>query len=142
MAADLGARLEQLTRLRRVYDELTGTLNIHSVITFALDATVRLSLADGGYIALEEDGQLRTAEYIGDYDRNFLDALLKQRDGIVGRVIRQRQSELITDVHIDPHYLAVAETAKSYMIFPLVTFNDKLVGGDGAGNVSAGTFFV
>ncbi len=58
-------RLEQLAALQRVDSELNARLDLRYVLNFALDAAVRLSSADAGFIGLVEDNRLVSALTLG-----------------------------------------------------------------------------
>lgn len=59
-------RLDQLAALQRVDSELNAKLNLQHVLNLSLDAALRLSNANAGYIGLFEGNMLRVALVLGD----------------------------------------------------------------------------
>ncbi len=120
-----GKRLKQLATLHHVEADLTRKLNIDYVLTMALDVIVRLSLADNAAIGLiEEDGRVQVAKAMGNYS----DALRFEFDhSIAGRVIRERQAELVTDVKTDPDYHPHIASTRAQIAIPLIS-QDRLIG--------------
>lgn len=120
----LNERVEQLTALQQVEDEISENLDIEYVLTMALDSAVRLSGADAGYIGLLENDLLRVAEALGNYQR---DSTLEPYKGILGRVIRNQEPELIADVHADPDYIMILPKTKAKIVIPLIS-REKVIG--------------
>ncbi|MFN8374647.1 MAG: PAS domain S-box protein [Anaerolineae bacterium] len=120
----LNERIEQLTALQQVEDEISENLDIEYVLTMALDSAVRLSGSDVGFIGLLENDVMRVAESVGNYPR---DAAIDPSIGILGRVIRSQESELITDVHADPDYVEIINKTKAKIVIPLVS-HEKTIG--------------
>ncbi len=125
---ELNKRLDVLAALQQVDAEVTQTLNIDYVLAVALDATLRLSNANAGFIALVEGEQIQVAQAIGRYplEPDKSDPL-RLREGIVGRVVRTRRAALIPDVFEDGDYIPVLPTTRAQMVIPLVS-HDRLVG--------------
>ncbi|NWF69607.1 MAG: PAS domain S-box protein [Chloroflexi bacterium] len=115
---ELNQRVEQLVALQQVEDEVSENLNIEYVLTMALDAAVRLSGSDTGFIGLLESDVLRVAESVGNYQR---DSQLEPYKGIIGRVLRHQQPELVADVHADPDYVAFIPKTKAKIVIPLIS---------------------
>jgi signal transduction histidine kinase len=125
--AELHNRVEQLMILNRVESELAAQLNIDYVLTMALDSAVRLSNADAGFIALIEGETWQKGKFIGNYPEATVSAFLKRGIGIIPRVVRQQQAELIEDVNLDPDYIAILPKTQSQIVVPLLS-RDNLVG--------------
>lgn len=53
-SAHLRSRVQQLTALQRISRQLTGTLSLDRILSFALNEALRATPADQGYIALRE----------------------------------------------------------------------------------------
>jgi signal transduction histidine kinase len=125
---ELNKRLDVLAALQQVDAEVTQTLNIDYVLAVALDATLRLSNANAGFIALIEGEQIQVAQAIGRYplEPGKTDPL-RLREGIVGRVVRTRRAALIHDVFEDNDYIPVLPTTRAQMVIPLIS-HDMLVG--------------
>ncbi len=117
---------DRLATLRRVDDELTRSLDIHYVLTIALDAAVRLSLADTGLIALAEDEGVQVIRTIGGYS-NLSGRYIRRTRGIIGRVIREQKPQLVLDVENDPDYEAANPETRAQMALPLIV-RDRFIG--------------
>jgi signal transduction histidine kinase len=99
------------------------------VLAVALDATLRLSNANAGFIALVDGEKIEVAQAIGRYpltDDENADPM-RLRDGVVGRVVRTRRAALVLDVFDDPDYIPVLPSTRSQIVIPLVS-HDMLVG--------------
>jgi PAS domain S-box-containing protein len=116
----LQRKIEQLTALRHMESEIGDYLNIEYVITMALDAAVRLSVADAGFIGLVESGRLRVAQHIGAAPP---DALLNLNTGDVARALNAQKPLLLEGEISDP---IMPDTA-ARIILPLV-FRDNPIG--------------
>jgi signal transduction histidine kinase len=114
---------ERLSIIRQVDDELSQQLDVAYVSTVALDAAIRLSTATAGFIGVTEiDGDgLRVIQAVGTYPEAFAGSRLSPDVGIVSRVIRQRQAEIVADVAADPDYHAMIPQTRALMVFPLVS---------------------
>ncbi|QPC82549.1 PAS domain-containing protein [Phototrophicus methaneseepsis] len=136
---ELQRSLEQLMILRQVDEEVAHSLNIESVSIIALDAALRLSRANAGYIAMAEETAsdpasdlpltneapssdeqvLRVRHIIGGYKRFKVgDAL--PIDGITGRVIRKQRGQLVTDVRFDKDFISDVPDTVSVMALPIM----------------------
>lgn len=126
--AQLHDQVNKLTILHQVEAELDARLDVGYVATMALDAAMRLSGARAGYIALtDEQDVMQLAEIAGDYDRSKIEKHLRLGGGAVGRVIQQRQAELIPDVGADPDYVPIRSSTRSQITIPLMS-QEKLIG--------------
>ncbi len=126
---DLEKRLERLSSLRRVHDEISESIDAESVPLFALDAAHRLSGAQAGFLALrDETGEMQAVALIGPYDREQIDDVLHREVGILGRVLREHEAERVLDVKNDPDYNIVLSQTNALMIVPLLGNEDELVG--------------
>lgn len=119
--------IQNLEILRRVNDELMHTLNMPYVLSVALDATVRLTAADAGAIHLLEDEGIRTVQVIGAFPADLLDTFIEPNVGIVGRVLRTGEGELVLDVTHDPDYIAHVPAIRAQLTVPL-TSQSKPIG--------------
>lgn len=127
--ADLAERVDQLTILHQFDEELADKLDIDYVLNMALDAALRLSHADAGYIGLtNEDGTMRLAKVTGDHIHEIADTNLQTGVGAVSRIVRQRKAELIPDVTVDPDYITNRPQTKAQITIPLVSQSNDLIG--------------
>ena len=123
----LNTRLELSAVLTQVDEELNSSLKVNHVIQVALDAAMRLSRAQAGYVALIEDEELRVSYIIGKYPPELLNSVIQHDVGIVGRVLVNQQPELITNVNADPDYVAHIPGMTGLMALPLIS-QERLVG--------------
>jgi PAS domain S-box-containing protein len=125
--AQLAERVQQLTILREVDAELAEHLNIEYVMNMALDSAMRLTGADAGFIGLlEGEKELRLAAVLGDYQQQQKDTRIL-RQGVVGRVLRTLEAELIPDVSVDPDYVNHRPATRTKIAVPLVS-QDRPIG--------------
>ncbi len=126
---DLEKRLERLSSLRRVHDEISESIDAATVPMFALDAAHRLSGAQAGFLALrDETGEMQAVALIGPYDREQIDDVLHREVGILGRVLREHEAERVLDVKNDPDFVLVLPQTNALMVVPLLGNDDELVG--------------
>ena len=116
----------RLKTLRHVDDELTRSLDIQYVLSIALDAAVRLSLADTGLIALAEDEGVQVIRTIGGYT-NLAGRHLNHTRGVIGRAMRERKAILVLDVESDPDYEVANPETRAQMVLPLMV-RDRFIG--------------
>ncbi len=112
---------ERLEALRRVDDELTRRLNLHYVLTMALDTATRLSGASAGFIGLLEGETIRVAGSVGPYPHAFDGSVFPISEGIVGRTIREQAAEYVPDVTVDPDYIPVIANTCATVTIPLIS---------------------
>jgi signal transduction histidine kinase len=121
------ARVTQLDTLRVVDDEVSRTLDIKQVLTLSLDAAILLSGADGGFIALNTGEPIEITHVTGSYLDIAIGASLYPDVGIVGRVLRTHEPQLVLDVFSDPDYYVDIPETQALMALPLIV-QDRLVG--------------
>jgi GAF domain-containing protein len=108
----LSQQLDMMTMMYKLSAELTHQLSQEFVVAIALDAALRFTRADCGYIALIEAGQLKVVELIGPYDEARLEAYLRRQpnQGLIARVLSDRLPVLLADATSDPEYEPLIET--------------------------------
>lgn len=125
---ELSQHIDDLTVVRQVNVELAATLNFNYVAQLALDAALRLSNAQSGYLVMVESlGELECLYYIGEYNAKAIQRMLDDKKGIIPRVLRSLEPELLFDVPNDPDYYPLLENTKAMMVIPLIS-NERLVG--------------
>lgn len=123
----LDVQIHQLSILRQVNDEIANTLNLDSVMMLALDALVRLSGSNAGFIAILNEDKMEVRQIIGRYPSDLMGHILNPDENITGRVMTKREPELILDVFQDEDYLASFPDTKALIVAPLLSINN-LVG--------------
>lgn len=118
--------IEQLTILRQVDEELTEMLNVEYVLALALDASIRLSGANAGFIGLMEDGHLSIQQAVGHYSE-ALPGISPLDSPLVMRLIRDQKPRLIQDVTQEHDYVTLNSRTKALMLIPLMSY-ERLIG--------------
>jgi signal transduction histidine kinase len=115
----LAARVEELSMMQRIDRELNATLDYNQVMDLMLDWALRTTGADVGLVAVmaEEDGVtglrfLANQGYPEELIAAYEDRLWPLDRGIIGRVVRAGEPELVEDLKNDPDY---AETVPGMM---------------------------
>jgi PAS domain S-box-containing protein len=117
----------RLELLRQVDTELAQKLDVAYVASIALDAAMRMSMADAAFISLVEDKGLRIVHALGQVEQMTINQLMPQDRGIAARIIRTRKAEFVPDVSQDPDYLPLVPGTCAQITVPLLS-NDKLIG--------------
>lgn len=111
---------QRLSILRRIDAELTRQLDVGFVLFSAMDAAIRMSYADAGYIGLQDGERLQIVQGMGGYGAR-IGTGLDSDQGLVGRVIREQQGVLVSDVSADPDYQALLPETRAQMTLPLAS---------------------
>jgi signal transduction histidine kinase len=122
---DREKHIEQLTILQQIDAELSQILNIDNVLALALDATVRLSGANAGFIGLMNNGQVEIAQALGHYssfpEHHLVDTPL------IRKLVNEQQARLIQDFDKDPDHVTINPDARAQMLLPMVSY-ERLIG--------------
>ncbi len=118
---------ERLTTLRMIDAELSRKLDVRYVVTMALDAAMRLSLADAAFIGLAENEDIRIIQALGHYPAEVVGELLPSDRGLTARAIKARQAERVLEVSDDPDYVAAVPGMAAQITAPLLS-GEKLIG--------------
>ncbi len=124
---ELRRHIEDLTVLYQIEEELSERLSIQYVLGMALDAAMRLSAANSGFIALLEDGQLRLAHILGFYVREEVEVALKNNHPLIAEVVADQKARFIPRVAENPKYIPLLPQTRALMLIPLVS-QDRLIG--------------
>jgi len=125
---ELRNHIEDLNLVRQVNNELSASLRLNLVAELALDATMRLSGAQAGYLAMaKEDGTLSLMRMVGAYKQGDLNRALLDKQGVLSRVWRTRSPELVRDVSQDADYIGLLDDTQAMIIIPLLS-NERIVG--------------
>lgn len=118
--------IQRLTILQQIDVELNQILNIDYVLSLALDAAVRLSAANAGYIGTLENEQIILAQAIGRYG-NLLPGDKLPEDPLIRGVINSQDAVLITDAQQLENHNTLNPKARARMIIPLVSY-ERMIG--------------
>jgi PAS domain S-box-containing protein len=125
--SDLQTRLEQLSLLRQIDDELNGTLDINRVSALALDMLARLTLSDAAFLALVEGERVVVTHVLGKYTAEHVGVEVPLERGITGRVLVNQEAEMVVNVLEDPDYHADIPSTRASMVLPLFS-QERLIG--------------
>jgi PAS domain S-box-containing protein len=117
----------RLEILQELDTELSQLRQLDSVLATAVDAAVRLTGADAGAIHLLEGEALRLVRAIGNFPQGELGAPCPLDRGIIGRVARQMQAEMVLNVQKDPDYMATVAATRAQITVPLLA-RESLIG--------------
>lgn len=124
--ADRERYIQRLTILQQVDMELNHMLNIDYVLSLALDAAVRLSAANAGFIGTLDNNRVKLAQAIGRYG-SILPGDYLPDSKILQRVIETQQAQLISDAQNDPEYMPTNSDTKAIMVIPLLSY-ERILG--------------
>lgn len=125
--SDLQARLEQLSLLRQIDDEMNSTLDMQQVGSLALDMLARLTLSDAAFLALVEGERVIATHVLGKYNAQHVGVEVPLERGISGRVLVNQEAEMIVNVLDDPDYCADIPSTRASMVLPLFS-QERLIG--------------
>jgi signal transduction histidine kinase/PAS domain-containing protein len=116
-AEELKSRVKALTIAQQVYKEISFSFKTNNLMELALDAVLRLSQADGGFVALMKGDSLELTNYYGQYDPDRLAASLNTREGIIGQAIDNRAAVMKHQPEI-----SWLEGAQAQIVLPLYAY--------------------
>jgi signal transduction histidine kinase len=122
-------QLDLLTTLHSINAELTHQLDTAYVVSIGLDAVLRLSRAECGYIALYEEDQLELKQMIGAYDEASLRSFLHNPPpgSLLARVLLSRLPVWVEDASREHGYVPFILETRSLLLLPLVS-TDRTLG--------------
>ncbi|MEP7292529.1 MAG: GAF domain-containing sensor histidine kinase, partial [Chloroflexota bacterium] len=123
----LSERVSELETLERIDVELNRSLDLTKVAQISLQWAMENSSATAGLIGVivGDPAQLDVIYSVGyeseDLPTNEDGAAWPLDRGIVGRVLRTRQADLVPDVRIDPDYTPSLRSALSQITLPMLS---------------------
>jgi signal transduction histidine kinase len=131
----LATRVEELSTMQLIDRELNASLDYRRVMDITLDWAVRVSGADLGLVAAVvelEDGTrglrfLASQGYPDDTTDAYDEEPWPLEKGVIGRVVRTGEPELIVDVGSDPDYVAVVPGMVVQLTVP-IRLEDRIIG--------------
>ena len=126
----LAEQVTQLSVLRRVHDEVTGTLDVQTVLMLALDAALRLSGAHTGGVGLrnEQTGMMEQAKVIGGINSAALSHMLTDEQSIISEALRKMEPTVFNEFSQTVRYRALLSSANELMVVPLVASEERVIG--------------
>jgi signal transduction histidine kinase len=131
----LATRVEELSTMQNIDRELNASLDYRRVMDITLDWAVRVSGADVGLVAavVELEDGTRGLRFLANrgYPQDAADAYDEEpwplEKGVIGRVVRTGEPELVVDVASDPDYVAVVPGMVVQLAVP-IRLEDHIIG--------------
>lgn len=124
----LRRQINELNILRQVDTELVEWISIDYVVNMSLDAVLRLSHAQSGYLAvLTQDGGMSALSVFGFYDADTLHKMLNRPDSYMRRLMQKQQPQLYLDVNAIHDYERLLDDTAAMIVIPLIS-RDTMVG--------------
>jgi PAS domain S-box-containing protein len=117
--------VEKLTVLHQVDAELSEELNIAYVMSLALDAAVRLSWANSGFIGLVENNQIELKQAIGHYAAQTGQAISDMP--VFKRLLEDRKARRILAKNNGDEPPFIDPETQAQLIIPLLSY-ERLIG--------------
>lgn len=123
----LAQRVSELETLERIDSELNRTLDLHAVAEITVRSAVKITKANAGALGIVNLGD-RTLEivaifgYTADEYPEGAEGLSWPLDkGIIQRVLRTKNADLVSDVNIDPAYSGGITGSLSQITVPMLS---------------------
>ena len=131
----LATRVEELSTMQLIDRELNASLDYRRVMDITLDWAVRVSGADVGLVAavVELEDGTQGLHFLANrgYPEDTIDAYEEEpwplEKGVIGRVVRSGEPELVIDVQSDPDYVAVVPGMVVQLTVP-IQLEDRIIG--------------
>jgi two-component system, NtrC family, sensor histidine kinase KinB len=128
----LARRIDQLATLQQIGLDLISSLDLQQIMQRVLERAITAVNASQGTVSMwdEERSELRvtvTHGYAPEETARLMQANRAPNTGIVGRAIRTSQSFYLSDVRLDPDYVAVTPATRSEMVV-LLKKEDRILG--------------
>ncbi len=120
----LAARVEELDTMQKIDRELNETLRLQRVLNITLDWALRESGANAGAMGMifDDPPALQIMAHYGYPPEAFGESARWPLDrGVVGRVVRTGQPELVADVSLDRDYVETLPGTRCQLTVPLFT---------------------
>jgi signal transduction histidine kinase len=124
----LGQRVEELQALERIDVELNRSLDLKKVADITMRYAIANSSATAGVLGLvvgEENPYLEIIALSGyapeDYPEGAEGNIWPLSSGVVKRVLRTRQPDLVNDTRIDPNYVPSLRGSLSQLTIPMLS---------------------
>ncbi len=123
-ADELRQESRELKILLQIDREMTYSLDMNYVLPLALDAAMRLSNAQAGFIALVNDNEkdMSVFDAIGDYPTQTRD-WAGQISPVV-QAVHQKSAVFIADTATEPAYRGLIPTTQAHIVIPLLAHQE------------------
>ena len=126
----LAQRVKELETLERIDSELNRTLDLHEVAEITVQSAVSTLKAQAGALGIvnESPPYLEIVALVGyeeaDYPEGAEGRYWPLNKGIVSRVMRSRQADIVSDTAIDPDYIPSLPGGISQITLPMLSGDD------------------
>ena len=125
----LRGRVQDLSGLQRISQELNSTLDQSRILQLVLEEAVRATGADFGNVSLHDRDTGRLLEYASHGFSEEEVARLRESEfyvgtGVMGRVLRQAEPMLVPNVSQDPDYVMISHESRSEAAVPIFYAGD------------------
>ena len=123
----LSQRVAELEILERMDAELNRTLDLAQVAAITVRSAMKILNADAGALGIvhQDPPYLEVVAIEGyaqsEYPEGAEDMIWPINTGVVGRVVRQRQADIIMDVEADPDYDIGLSGSNSQITLPMMS---------------------
>jgi signal transduction histidine kinase len=124
--SELRQRLQELMVLSQVEAELTEQLNLGHVLTIALDAALRLSRAQAGFITTIVDDRFDQSRVSGAFPPLDLAQLRGQENGMIAKALRTREIVSCQNTQAENALQAILPTTAACIVCPIV-WRDQVI---------------
>ncbi|MBZ0275501.1 MAG: PAS domain S-box protein [Anaerolineae bacterium] len=118
---------DRLSTLVQVETELIASLDLDYALDVALDAALRISRANAGFIGLMEDDRIRIVYLLGNYPAEMKDSYVPVEAETIMQAVREEQVVVRTDVEHYQRRVTVLPTTQAQMTLPLLS-RERLIG--------------
>jgi len=117
----LTARVEELSIMQRIDRELNTALDVKRVMGLTLDWAMRSTGASAGSVGIVTESGIHiiATEGYGDTVEKLQDTPLPLDEGIMGRVVRTGEINLVGNVDTDPDYRGILDATRSQLTIPI-----------------------
>jgi signal transduction histidine kinase/PAS domain-containing protein len=124
--SELRQRLQELMVLSQVEAELTEQLNLGHVLTIALDAALRLSKAQAGFIATVVDDKFDEVRMMGAFPSLDLQQLRLQNDNVIAKAIESHDLVSCQNTRTPNALRSVLDTSSACIVCPII-WRDQVI---------------
>jgi PAS domain S-box-containing protein len=120
----LGRRVRELATIEEIDHELGSTLDYERIISLVLERAIQVCGATSGLIGIlgPDQGQLEPLYWQGEQPELAPDGFARGwpvERGVIGLVVRTRESKLVVDIHAERDYEAAFQRTRSAMAVPI-----------------------
>ncbi len=116
-AEELKAQIERLTFIQQIGSQFASTLNLPVLLDNVLKEVIKILDAEAGSIWLNDPSRKEIACYIahGPTKNKVQNLRLKEGQGIVGSVAKEKNAKLVSDVRNDPDFSGAVDQSSGFV---------------------------